>query len=149
MKPSSILISLESASGIVKYSFYQYLQYALQNQLPNEILETLQAHGAVNYNPVPYLQMLINEIGDENYNNMVPSEYSLPSTKLLLQHGLDRSLAKQTANNAFKAVTDAISVSIPELAFGNYRGCQMDVCGEMDLMIALPIPEHNDNAHYQ
>lgn len=133
-KPKTFIISLAEPVALIKDSFREQLAYMLLNRDP----EATKVACGVNYNCVPYLTQLLNEIFAAKGNPEVFGQLS-PSTRILIQDGLHRETAIQVALLAFDVVVRAITSIFPNLHFGDTDSFQYDLCGEASLYMTPPL----------
>jgi len=144
IKPKQVLLSLAEPVGVLKQTISEYAQYIANtnNGRANGQLSLLQSNNALNYNAGEYMSLLVHEI--VNSAVMIDSNKRFrPSTKLLIQQGLDSDTAVELSLNIFKLTIDAIAAHIPELTFDNLEGYSMDFCNLRDVVITFPV-DYND-----
>lgn len=87
-----------------------------------------------NFNTIPYMVKLLNEITSENF---VTSVGTLPdSTLFLIKNGMPEHVAVQTGLILFKMAVDIISEAVPEMCFNKTSSeYTFDFMGNYDLAI--------------
>jgi hypothetical protein len=142
-KMTNIIISLSEPVGLLKESFRDYTALMIHHRHNNVPLMT----GALNYDCVPYLRMLLLEIFEMGQNPVLV-EYP-PSTQMLIRDGLPKEFAKTVAHQVFQITIDALSLIVPNLTFSNLTGYSVDMCGEYDAMVMLPFGYDKDKVELE
>lgn len=139
-EPVTFLISMESPAGYIQGAMQQYACQTIgafvhmkpvnRPGLPRDVNTLLD------YNPSPFLQLLINEIFGDTRG--VLDGKNLQSSRLLVQDGLPEDLALEVSNTAFKLTTDAVWQAIPDFPFGQLKNTTCDLVGDQcDLQITI------------
>lgn len=133
-QPVTVMISLAEAVGVLKQTFRDYTSMLIQAR--NTRVADLK--GVLDYNCVPYLSQLLEEIfADQGVPEMVGGVSA--STDILIRDGLERKIATAVAMQVFRSVIGEISAMLPEMRFGANHGCCFAMCSDYDMCITLPM----------
>lgn len=127
------MVSFAGVVGLLKETYREQTAVMIANRHPHVPLMT----EALNYNCVPYLTQLLEEIFTQGPDSHEDDNVPL-STRRLIADGLPKEIALPVAHQAYLLVIDALSLMVPNLSFGYLDRHQFGMCGEYDAMITPP-----------
>lgn len=132
-RPTSTIISLSDAAGIVKRGFRDYVALLLKSNSPR--LGMLK--DCLDYDCTQYLgQILIEIFADQG----LPEVFGgiSHSTNMLMQAGMERSNASFITLQVHRLVLSQLTAFYPNLVLGPDSGYQYEMCSEYDVFVTPP-----------
>jgi hypothetical protein len=130
-----VLLSFTEAVYLLKQAFREQVA----RMIARKDNYTSMMTSALNYNCVPYIDMLLSEIFNQGHDPDLSSV--APSTIQLIKDGMEQQYAQIVATEIYRSIVEVLAGNIPNMTFGNLQDWTCQMCGEYDAMLLPAIKE--------
>lgn len=135
-RPTSIIVSLSDAAGIVKQGMREYTARMIERKSPR--LSLLK--DTLDHDCTAYLNQVLTEIfADQGMPEVVGG--TSHSTRMLMDCGLERDYAVAIAMQVARTVLSQLTAFFPTLVLGPNCQYQYEMCSEFDVFVTPPLEE--------